>query len=239
MQLNFQKKVKLWNKKLQRLWSYNRQTSHYHTNPTSIKVHEEISNTLQLSNQSMSTLKLSMRENLPEPLTWLFAQLKISASVISFPCEWNLKFFNNCRMLYLINCHRNAGNRKWQNEMDKTWYIIFNLTYWTLYIKIQKLPKLLKHKLHLNKIFLLGSSLCSSLYTKLRTSGQRLPAWFNPHWKSSIGKLGLTLKVFLQELGLILFFLSKILELCKYPNPTRIISQFGYMWDTFISVSAI
>ena len=33
----------------------------------------------------------------------------MSLSVISFPFEWNLRFFSSWRMLYRINCHRKAG----------------------------------------------------------------------------------------------------------------------------------
>lgn len=55
------------------------------------------------------TLKLSIWEDLPADLILLFAQFRISASVISFPWDWHRKFFSSWRMLNLINCHKYAG----------------------------------------------------------------------------------------------------------------------------------
>ena len=56
------------------------------------------------------TLKLSIRDwCFPESFTFLLAHTNMSLSVISFPFEWNLRFFSSWRMLYRINCHRKAG----------------------------------------------------------------------------------------------------------------------------------
>lgn len=52
------------------------------------------------------TLKLSILEVLPVLLTLSFAQSKMSASVTSFPSEWDRRFFNNWSILNLINCQR-------------------------------------------------------------------------------------------------------------------------------------
>lgn len=62
-----------------------------------------------------TTLKLSIRDVLPELFTLLFAQLRMSLSVISFPREWDLKFFRSRSMVNLINCHRKAEGEKVNN----------------------------------------------------------------------------------------------------------------------------
>lgn len=59
----------------------------------------------------LGTLKLSIRDVLPDAFTLLLAQSRISASEISFPWapwEWNLSLFNSWSILNLINCHRSA-----------------------------------------------------------------------------------------------------------------------------------
>lgn len=58
-----------------------------------------------------------MRLWLPEILTLALAHCRISASVISFPWEWNLKFFRSCRTLYLIICHNNAEKKRGQHSL--------------------------------------------------------------------------------------------------------------------------
>lgn len=49
-----------------------------------------------------------MWEVLPVLFTFLFAHFRISASLISFPWEWDLKFFNSWSIVNLINCHNKA-----------------------------------------------------------------------------------------------------------------------------------
>jgi hypothetical protein len=58
-----------------------------------------------------------MWEVLPDSLTLLLAHMRMSASVISFSLEWDLKFFSNCKILVLMSCHRKAGNKKIFKEM--------------------------------------------------------------------------------------------------------------------------
>ena len=56
----------------------------------------------------------------PELLTRVLAHSRISASVISFPCEWYLKFFRSWIMLHRINCHKYAEKcqfRTWLNTL--------------------------------------------------------------------------------------------------------------------------
>lgn len=58
------------------------------------------------------TLKLSIWEVLLAFFTLLFAQFRMSASVISFPFlpwEWDLKFLKSWSIENLINCHKYAG----------------------------------------------------------------------------------------------------------------------------------
>lgn len=68
---------------------------------------------------SIWTLKLCIWEVLPVLLTLLLAHFKISASVISFPREWDLRFLKSWSILNLINCHRKA-------ETDENKILAFN-----------------------------------------------------------------------------------------------------------------
>jgi hypothetical protein len=46
----------------------------------------------------------------------------MSASVISFSLEWDLKFFSNCRMLVLMSCHRKAEKKKYINDTRRLFW---------------------------------------------------------------------------------------------------------------------
>lgn len=63
------------------------------------------------------TLKLSAWLVRPPLFTFLFAQLRISASVISLPCECDLKFLRSWSIVYLISCHKNAAESMMVQEI--------------------------------------------------------------------------------------------------------------------------